>query len=66
MAIHPDQIAIINEVFTPSAKAIAEARMIVEAFANQPDAGVIGIDGQMYDRPHLRRAERLLARVPKT
>ncbi len=66
MAIHPDQIAVINEVFTPSAKAIAEARMIIETFANQPDAGVIGIDGQMYDRPHLRRAERLLARVPKT
>jgi citrate lyase subunit beta/citryl-CoA lyase len=65
MAIHPDQVAIINEVFTPSAEAVAKARMIVEAFAKQPDAGVIGIDGEMYDRPHLRKTERLLGRLPK-
>lgn len=63
MAIHPDQIAIINEVFTPSPEAVAKARTIVEAFARQPDAGVIGIAGEMVDRPHLRKAERLLART---
>lgn len=66
MAIHPDQVPIINEVFTPSVEAIAKARMIVQAFARQPDAGVIGIDGEMFDRPHLRKAERLLGRLPKT
>jgi citrate lyase subunit beta/citryl-CoA lyase len=63
IAIHPAQVPIINEVFTPSAEAIAHARAIVAAFAAQPDAGTIGIDGVMFDRPHLQRAERLLARV---
>ncbi|HXQ83158.1 MAG TPA: CoA ester lyase [Xanthobacteraceae bacterium] len=62
MAIHPAQVPIINEAFTPSAKAIEHARAIVEAFAAQPGAGVVGIGGLMYDRPHLARAEQLLAR----
>jgi citrate lyase subunit beta/citryl-CoA lyase len=63
MAIHPAQVPIINEVFTPSAKAIDHARSLVAAFAAQPGAGVVGIGGLMYDRPHLARAEQLLARV---
>jgi len=63
MAIHPDQVAIINEVFTPTAEAIAQSERIVAAFAADPGAGVVGIDGRMVDRPHLRRAERLLARA---
>jgi len=63
MAIHPAQVPIINEVFTPSAKAIEHARAVVEAFAAKPGAGVVGIGGLMYDRPHLARAEQLLARV---
>jgi len=62
MAIHPAQVPIINEVFTPSAKAIEHARAVVDAFAANPDAGVVGIGGVMYDRPHLARAEQLLAR----
>jgi citrate lyase subunit beta / citryl-CoA lyase len=63
MAIHPSQVPIINEAFTPSADAIAHANAIVEAFEAAGNPGVVGIDGQMYDRPHLRRAERLLARA---
>lgn len=63
MAIHPDQVAVINAVFTPSEKAVAEARMVVEAFAANPGAGVVNIGGEMFDRPHLRRAERVLARA---
>jgi citrate lyase subunit beta/citryl-CoA lyase len=63
MAIHPAQVPIINEVFTPSAEAVDHARRIVAAFAAAPDAGVAGLDGQMIDRPHLRRAERILARA---
>lgn len=63
MAIHPAQVPVLNEAFTPSREAIAEARAISEAFAGAGDVGVVGIDGKMYDRPHLRRAERLLARV---
>ncbi len=61
LAIHPDQVGTINASFTPSAEAIARARAIVDAFAANPDAGVLGIDGEMIDRPHIKRAERLLA-----
>jgi citrate lyase subunit beta/citryl-CoA lyase len=66
LAIHPMQVPVINEVFTPSAEALARARAIVAAFAANPGAGVIGIDGVMYDRPHLVRAERLIARAKGT
>ena len=63
MAIHPAQVPIINAVFTPSPETVAEAQAIVDAFKANPDAGVVGINGQMIDRPHLRRAERVLARA---
>ena len=63
MAIHPAQVVIINEVFTPAADEIAKAKKIIDAFAAAGDAGVIGLDGEMLDRPHLRRAERILARA---
>lgn len=63
MAIHPAQVPIINEVFTPSQEAVAHARAVVAAFAAAGNPGVVGIDGKMYDRPHLKRAERLLARA---
>jgi citrate lyase subunit beta / citryl-CoA lyase len=63
LAIHPNQIAIINEVFTPSATAIADAEAVIAAFATDPGAGVVGLNGVMYDRPHLERAKRLLARL---
>src|SRR5262249_59860255 len=63
LAIHPAQVPVINEVFTPTAAALAKARAIVAAFAADPSAGVVGIDGVMYDRPHLARARALLARA---
>ena len=63
LAIHPAQVAAINEVFTPSAEQIAKAKAVVAAFAAQPGAGTVGIDGKMYDRPHLIRAQALLART---
>jgi citrate lyase subunit beta/citryl-CoA lyase len=63
MAIHPGQVPIINEVFTPSAQAIAQAHAIIDAFAAMPGAGVVGIGGVMYDRPHLSRAKQLLTRT---
>jgi len=66
MAIHPAQVPIINEVFTPSADAIAHAQTVVAAFAAAPGAGVVGIGGVMYDRPHLTRAKQLLARAPSS
>jgi citrate lyase subunit beta/citryl-CoA lyase len=63
MAIHPAQVAVINEVFTPTADAIKKAQAVVAAFAADPGAGTVGIGGVMYDRPHLERARQLLARV---
>lgn len=60
LAIHPAQVDVINEAFTPSADEIAHARAVVQAFADNPGAGAVGIDGQMLDRPHLALAENLL------
>jgi citrate lyase subunit beta/citryl-CoA lyase len=61
LAIHPAQIPVINAVFTASAAQIEKAKAIVAAFAAKPGAGTVGIDGKMYDRPHLTRAQALLA-----
>lgn len=58
IAIHPDQIAIINETFSPSAEELAFAQRVVDAF--QSGAGAVQIDGKMYDIPHLKAARRLL------
>jgi citrate lyase subunit beta / citryl-CoA lyase len=65
MAIHPAQISVINEAFTPSDTAVMQAAAIVEAFKNAGDAGVISLNGRMLDRPHLKLAERILAQVEK-
>lgn len=61
LAIHPAQLAIINASFTPSTEELEHARAVIAAFAAQPDAGSVGLDGKMLDRPHLRQAERVLA-----
>jgi citrate lyase subunit beta/citryl-CoA lyase len=61
IAIHPDQVEIINRCFSPSEAELDEARKIVAAFAAAPDAGTIGIDGKMFDIPHLKAAQRTLA-----
>jgi citrate lyase subunit beta/citryl-CoA lyase len=63
MAIHPAQVPVINEVFTPTAAAVAKAREVVAAFAAHPGKGTVGIDGMMYDRPHLERARQLIERA---
>lgn len=63
LAIHPGQIATINEAFTPSEQDIARAALIVDAFAAAPGAGVVGLDGVMLDRPHLVRAQKVLQRA---
>jgi citrate lyase subunit beta / citryl-CoA lyase len=65
MAIHPAQVAVINEVFTPSAATVERARRIVALFAENPGLGVVGLDGEMLDMPHLRRAERILGAARK-
>ena len=63
MAIHPNQVAVMNEVFTPSAEEVAFSEEIVGVFAQNPDAGVVAIRGLMIDRAHAARAERILARA---
>jgi citrate lyase subunit beta/citryl-CoA lyase len=63
MAIHPGQVAIMNEVFTPTPEEVATSEEIAAAFAAAPEAGVLSIRGHMVDRPHLARAERILARA---
>ncbi len=63
LAIHPAQVAVINTAFSPSEEEIAHARQVVELFAANPDAGTIGLDGTMLDRPHLLQAQRVLARA---
>jgi citrate lyase subunit beta / citryl-CoA lyase len=63
MAIHPAQVPVINEAFTPTAPAVAKARAVVAAFENNPGKGTVAIEGVMYDRPHLERARQLLKRA---
>jgi citrate lyase subunit beta/citryl-CoA lyase len=63
IAIHPDQIAAINRCYAPSDAEIAHARRIVEAFAANPGAGTLGIDGKMVDIPHLKAAQKTLASI---
>ncbi|MGH8595700.1 MAG: CoA ester lyase, partial [Gammaproteobacteria bacterium] len=61
IAIHPDQVAIINEAFTPSAAEVSFAQAVIAAFVANPDAGTLSLDGKMLDKPHLKQAERVMA-----
>jgi citrate lyase subunit beta / citryl-CoA lyase len=61
LAIHPDQIAPINQAFSPSGAEREHARRVVAAFEAAAGAGVAELDGQMIDRPHLLLAQRILA-----
>jgi citrate lyase subunit beta / citryl-CoA lyase len=60
LAIHPDQVPGINAAFNPTDAELERARRIVAAFAASPGAGVVGLDGEMIDRPHLIQAQRIL------
>jgi citrate lyase subunit beta / citryl-CoA lyase len=63
IAIHPDQVAVINARFSPSEEEVKRARTIVAAFEANPGAGTLGIDGKMYDIPHLKAARKTLAAI---
>jgi citrate lyase subunit beta/citryl-CoA lyase len=65
MTIHPSQVAIVNTAFSPSRSEIAEARELLEAFAENERAGrmAFAFRGEMVDVPHLERARRVLARA---
>jgi citrate lyase subunit beta/citryl-CoA lyase len=64
MAIHPAQLAVINEAFSVSAAEREWAERVIAAFAAQPDAGTLALDGKMIDKPHLVLARRLLGLGP--
>jgi citrate lyase subunit beta/citryl-CoA lyase len=61
LAIHPDQVEVLNRAFQPTREAVAGALAVVAAFAAADGAGVIVHEGRMLDRPHLERAQRVLA-----
>jgi citrate lyase subunit beta/citryl-CoA lyase len=65
ISIHPSQIAVINEVFTPAKEAVDEARELVALFETNARNGIFAFTfkGQMVDAPHLNRAKKLLARA---
>ena len=63
MAIHPAQVAVINECFSPGDEEIERARKVLKAFEEAGGAGTVGLEGKMLDRPHLKQAQRLLAAV---
>jgi citrate lyase subunit beta/citryl-CoA lyase len=63
LAIHPDQVALINAAFTPSSEDIRHAEEVVAAFEAHPQAGVLSVGGKMVDRPHLVQARRVLERA---
>lgn len=58
--IHPKHVNIVNAAFEPSAAERAWAEKVVAAFADNPTAGTLRLDGKMLDRPHLRAARKLL------
>jgi citrate lyase subunit beta/citryl-CoA lyase len=65
ISIHPGQIAVINEAFTPSAADVEEARALVQAFEVHAQRGIYAFrfNGQMVDAPHLSRAHKVLTRA---
>jgi citrate lyase subunit beta/citryl-CoA lyase len=63
VAIHPAQVAVINESYLPSAEEVAHARRVIAAFAAVPGAGTVGLDGKMIDIPHLKQAQGVLAQI---
>jgi len=61
LAIHPSQVEIINQAFTPSEEEVEQARRIVALFEANPGVGVLSLDGRMVDLPHLTQAQKILA-----
>ena len=59
-SIHPKQVPILNEVFTPDEAAVAHARRILKAFADA-DTGLVVVDGKLIEKPVLRDMTRIIA-----
>ncbi len=65
VSIHPGQPEIINSAFTPSSDEVTHAKKVIQIFEENPGLGTIGIDGKMYDMPHLKQARNLLELAAK-
>jgi len=65
LAIHPAQVAAINESYLPSAEEIEHARRVVAAFETSPGSGAVGLDGKMIDIPHLKQAQALIEQAAR-
>lgn len=63
LAIHPAQVAAINESYLPDAEEVAFAERVVAAFDAAGGAGTVGLDGRMLDIPHLKQARAVLAKA---
>lgn len=63
LAIHPDQVAAINECYVPSAREIEHATRVVALFRDNAGVAALQLDGQMVDIPHLRQAQNTLLRA---
>lgn len=61
LAIHPAQVSVINEAFMPEAGEVEHARAVVQAFAENPEAGSVSLNGKMLDKPHLIQAQRTIS-----
>ena len=66
LAIHPAQVEIINQCFTPTEAQVRHAQAVIKAFADDPNAGVVSVNGKMTDIPHLKQAQNILALVEST
>jgi citrate lyase beta subunit len=65
LAIHPKQVAVINDVFTPSTEAVARAQRLLQIFEEhqQQGTGAFAFEGKMVDMPMVRAAQRILQRA---
>lgn len=63
LAIHPDQVTLINECFQPSAEELVHARRVIALFDANPGVVALSLDGKMLDMPHLKLARKTLARA---
>lgn len=61
--IHPKHVDVVNAAFLPTDEEITWSRKVVKAFDDNPDAGVIRLEGKMLDKPHLRAAMKILAQA---
>ena len=59
-SVHPKQIAILNEVFTPDIKTIKRAERILDTF-HQADTGLVVIDGKLIEKPVIREMQRIVS-----